>query len=77
MERHSLRALLGIGLLVILAWLGIVLFAKIHAGGAPVVLVAVWVVCLLAALVVVLWSVREARQARLERRPEKKARNLR
>jgi uncharacterized protein (DUF58 family) len=71
MERHSLRALLGIGLLVILAWLGIALFAKIHTGGAPVALVVVWVLGVMAALAIVLWSVREARQARLERRPER------
>lgn len=71
MERHSLRALLGVGLLVILAWLGIVLFAKIHTGGAPVALAIVWVVAVLVALALVLWSVRQARQARLHHQPEK------
>ncbi len=71
MERHSLRALLGIGLLVILAWLGIVLFAKIHTGGAPAGLAILWVVVVLLALGFVLWSVRQGRQARLERKPEK------
>jgi uncharacterized protein (DUF58 family) len=70
MERHSLRALLGVGLLVILAWLGIALFAKIHTGRAPAALVVVWVLGVVAALAIVLWSVRQARQARLERRPE-------
>ena len=76
MERHSLRALLGIGLLVILAWLGIVLFAKIRTGNAPIVLVILWVLGALAALAMVLWSVRQARKARLEREPER-ARGLR
>lgn len=71
MERHSLRALLGVGLLVILAWLGIVLFAKIHTGGAPMGLAIVWLLGVLAALALVLWSVRQARQARLHRKPEK------
>lgn len=70
MERHSLRALLGVGLLVILAWLGIVLFAKMQTGGAPVGLAVVWVLGVVAALGIVLWSVRQARQARLQRKPE-------
>lgn len=71
MGRHSLRALLGVGLLVILAWLGIALFAKMHTGGAPLALVIVWAVGVLGLLGFVLWSVRQARQARLERRPER------
>jgi len=71
MGHHSLRALLGIGLLVILAWLGIALFAKMHSGGAPTGLVVAWAVGVVVALVMVLWSVRQARQARIERKPER------
>ena len=71
MGRHSLRALLSIGLLVILAWVGIALVAKMRTGAAPVALIIAWAVGALALLAMVLWSVREARQARLERRPER------
>ena len=69
MERHSLRALISVGLLVLLAFLGIALFAK-HGGGGRLVLIVIWAATAVAILVSTIRSVMQARQARLERRPE-------
>lgn len=70
MERHSVRALLSIGVLVVLAWVGIALAGKLHNGGGVVTLFVIWIIVVAAVLGVVIWSVLEARRARLERRPE-------
>ncbi|HTV07990.1 MAG TPA: hypothetical protein VMD97_02970 [Candidatus Aquilonibacter sp.] len=70
MERHSLRAFLGIGVLVVLAWVGIALVGKLHNGGGMVALFVLWVVVVLGVLGLVLWSVASARRARIERRVE-------
>lgn len=69
MERHSLRALVLVGVLIVLAWVGIALFAK-HGGGGRVVLLVIWAVAEAGVLASLLWNVWQARQARLERRPE-------
>lgn len=70
MERHSVRALLSIGVLVVLAWVGIALVGKLHNGGGVVTLFIVWLIVVAAVLGAVIWSILEARRARLERRPE-------
>lgn len=70
MERHSLRALLSVGLLVILAWMGIALIAKLHGQGAPVVLVVLWAIAAVVVVGYTVWSLVLARRARLERRSE-------
>lgn len=74
MERHTLRAVLGIGLLVVLAWIGIALFDKLHEGHAPIALLVIWGVAVLAVVFLVFRSVGNARQARIERRPEAEVR---
>jgi uncharacterized protein (DUF58 family) len=70
MERHSLRALLSIGLLVVLAWAGIALFAKLHGHVGLSPWVVVWAVAVIVVMGAAIWSIAEARRARLERRPE-------
>ena len=70
MGRHLLRVLVSIGLLVILAWVGIVLFAKLEAGVGVTALIVMWAVALVLVVGSVIWSVLQARRARLERRPE-------
>lgn len=70
MERHSLRALLSVGLLVVLAWIGIALAGKLHNGGGVVAVFILWAVLVAALLASALWSIVQARHARLERRSE-------
>ena len=70
MERHLLRALVSIGLLVILVWVGIVLFAKLEAGVGVTALIVLWAVALVLVVGSVIWSVLQARRARLERDSE-------
>lgn len=70
MERHSLRALLSIGVLVILAWVGIALVAKLHGHTSLVVSLVIWGVVVLGVAAVAVWSLVEGRRARLERRVE-------
>jgi uncharacterized protein (DUF58 family) len=70
MERHSLRALLLIALLIPLAWAGIALIAKQHGSGEMTALIVLWAVAVGAVVCIAIWSVMQARRARLERRPE-------
>lgn len=70
MECHSLRALASIALLIPLAWVGIALVGKVHAGGGLTTLIAVWAIVMAAVIGAAVWSLVQARQARLERRPE-------
>jgi len=66
MERHSLWALVSIGLLVILAWLGIALFGKAYTGGASVVLIVLWAIAVLAVLGFAFWNLVQGRRNRIE-----------
>jgi len=70
MERHSLRALLSIGLLVVAAWIGIALVGKLHGTGGWTIFIVVWGVAMAALLWFALRSVFHARRARVERRSE-------
>lgn len=70
MGSYSLRALVSVGLLVVGAWLGIALFAKLHSSGGMVVPLVVWAVVMAALLVFAIQSLMFARRARLNRRPE-------
>ena len=71
MDRYSLRALLSVGLLVVLAWLGIALFAKTQSGhGEPVVLVVLWSIAVLVVLGFAAWNLMQGRRARLQHKPE-------
>jgi len=70
MPSHSMRALLCGVLLVPLAWIGIVLFEKLHGSGALVPVIAVWGLVVLADLTVTLLSVGWSRQHRINRTPE-------
>lgn len=67
MERHTLRALLSVGVLVIVMWLGIALFAHLHAAGRGAGLVVLWAVVALVVLGFALWNLVQARRARVER----------
>lgn len=69
MERHSVTALLSVGLLVILAWIGIALVGSLH-GGAFVALIVIWAVVVAGLVGVAIWNLAEARRCRLERRSE-------
>jgi small-conductance mechanosensitive channel len=70
MERHTLRALLSVGVLVIVTWLGIALFAHMHAAGRGTGLVVIWAVVALVVLGFALWNLLQARRARVERSSE-------
>jgi hypothetical protein len=67
MERNSLRAILSIVLLVIVAWTGIALFVKLQAGGASVGLVVLWAIAALVVAGFAVWSGLQAHRARLQR----------
>lgn len=69
MERHSVTALLSVGLLVILAWIGIALVGRLH-GGEFVALIVIWAIVVAALLGFAIWNLAEARRCRLERRSE-------
>ena len=70
MPGHSVRALLCGVLLVPLAWIGIVLFEKLHGSGALMPAIVVWGFVVLADLTVTLLSVGRSRQHRINRTPE-------
>lgn len=72
MPGHSVRALLCAVLLVPLAWIGIVLFEKLHGRGVLIPVIAVWGLVLLADLTIALLSVRRSRQHRIDRTAEPK-----
>ena len=71
MERHPLRVLLSVGLLVVLAWLGIALFLMPHAHGVPVVLVVLWAIAVVMVLGFEVRNLMQGRRARLERGSER------
>lgn len=70
MERYSLRALLSVGLLVILAWLGIALFVRTQGQSASVVLVVLWAIAVVVVLGFAAWNLMLGRRARLQHKPE-------
>jgi len=70
MDRYSLRALLSVGLLVVLAWLGIALFVGTHVQGVSVVLVVLWSIAVIVVLGFAAWNLMQGRRARLLHKPE-------
>ena len=69
MERHLLRTLVSIALLVILAWTGIALFTKLHAQAVPAGLVVLWAIAAVVIAGFAVWNLLQARRERMQRRP--------
>lgn len=70
MPRHSIRALICGVLLVPLAWIGIVLLAKLHGSGALIPLMVIWALVIAADAALAIWSAARARRCRVEQTPE-------
>jgi cytochrome c-type biogenesis protein CcmH/NrfF len=69
MERHLLRTLVSIALLVIVAWTGIALFVKLHGPGVSAGLVVLWVIAAVVVVGFAVWNLLQARREQMARRP--------